>query len=218
MHVKMLKKMIEDGVFGDIYHINVKWMSRWTYFMYDTATTWRTSMKTSGGGILIGRGSHMLDAAWYLLGKPEPDSVYAITHNSLTGYDVDDYANVTLRLKNNSTINLECSYVANTVPYAMRIEYEVFGTKAGAICTEIDGEFSARYGYTKYPTNEWVELTGEYDPNDFEVSYPITVVPDFLDAIRNNRTPLVTGMDAAFITKLLRSAYRSSESGEVVKL
>jgi predicted dehydrogenase len=218
MHVKMLKSLVNEGVFGDIYHLNIKWMARWTYFMFDTTTTWRTAKKTSGGGILIGRGSHMLDAGWYLLGKPKPKSVYAITHNTLTGYEVDDYANVMLLLENGSTINMECSYVANIAPYAMSVEYQVFGTKAGALCTETDGKFTALLGTTKYPTNEWMDLSEKYDPQSYANNYPISVISDFLDAVRKGREPLVTGMDAAFITQLLQSSYKSSETGEAVKL
>ncbi len=210
--VKALRALVERGVFGDVYQLNVKWMARWTGFMFDSATSWRVSKDKAGGGILVGRGSHMLDAAWYILGRPSFESVYAVTDNRLTGFEVDDYAMVVARLAGGATVHMECSYEANCPAYAERIEYEVFGTRAGAVCSQIDGVESMRAGYCRFPANEWVDITQSLQMESYRDAAPPSIVEDFVESIRDGREPLVTGEDAATITQLLTAAYRSSAS------
>jgi predicted dehydrogenase len=154
----------------------------------------------------------MLDAAWYILGRPGFDSVYAVTENRLTGFEVDDYAMVVARLAGGETVHMECSYEANLPEYGERIEYEVLGTRAGAHCSQTDGVESVRAGYCRFPANEWVDLTESLAFESYRDASPRSIVQDFVESIRDGREPIVTGEDAAAITQLLTAAYRSSET------
>ena len=214
--VKLLRALVEEDVFGEVYQINVKWMARWTGFMFDSATSWRVSKEKAGGGILVGRGSHMLDAAWHILGRPSIQTVYGTTDNRLTGFEVDDYAMALARVAGGCTIHMECAYEANCPAYGERIEYEVFGTKAGALCSQIDGVESVRIGCCRFPANEWVDLTGSLNIESYRDAYPRTIVEDFVEAIRDGRDPLVTGEDGATITDLLSAVYQSAARGTSV--
>ncbi len=209
--VKALRALVGRGAFGEVYQLNVKWMARWTGFMFDSATSWRVSKEKAGGGILVGRGSHMLDAAWHILGRPAWESVYAVTENRLTGFEVDDYAMVVARLAGGAAVHMECSYEAHCPAYGERIEYEVFGTRAGAVCSQTDGVESVRAGACRFPANEWVDLTRSLDFESYRDAPPRSIVQDFVESIREGREPLVTGEDAAAITQVLTAAYRSSE-------
>jgi predicted dehydrogenase len=214
----VLRALMLQGVFGTVYHVNVKWVSRYTDFMFDSRTSWRVSKEKAGGGILIGRGSHMLDATWYILGKPEVESVYSVINSRLTGLDVDDYATVLIKLKNGTSIHLECTYEANSAAYNSKIEYEVFGTKAGAIYSACDGNRLYKVGYNAFPENRWVDLTDTIDVSSFENSESNSVVEDFIQSVLLGREPLVTAEDAAFITQLIEAAYQSARSGQSVSI
>jgi predicted dehydrogenase len=188
-------------------------MARYTGFLFQAATSWRISKEKAGGGILIGRGSHMIDAALFILGYPEIAAINAHTASRLTGFEVDDYAFVSLRLANGGLINMECSYENNIPHYQEKIEYEIFGTKAGAYCAATDGVETSQVGYCAFPQNQWVDLTGQIDLAAYQDMAPKTIIGDFLQAIRNHCDPVINAEQSARITQILETAYRSSAAG-----
>jgi len=217
-HVKLLRDLVEKAALGEVYTLNVRWMARWTGFMFDTGTSWRVSKAKAGGGILIGRGSHMLDMALYILGHPQLTAINAQVSSKLTGFEVDDYAFVSLRLANGGLINLECSYEANLPDFQEKIEYEVFGTRTGAFCSTRDGVQITKVGYCEFPHNRWVDLTGSLDVCAYEQVEPKTILGDFVAAIQNGREPNITPEQGALITQILEAAYRSSELHKEIEI
>jgi len=216
--VKMLRDTVQKGILGEVYAVNVKWMARWTGFLYQSSTSWRVSKEKAGGGILIGRGSHMLDAALYILGHPKITSINAHTASRLTNFEVDDYAYVTLRLANGGRINMECSYENNIPHYQEKIEYEVFGTKAGAYCASSDGRETIQVGYCAFPQNQWVDLTEQINPASYQDAEPKTILGNFLQAIRTQSDPIINAEQSAYITQILETAYQSSEAGREIEV
>ena len=216
--VKALKDIVSNGTLGDVYHANVKWMARFTRFMFDESREWRVSREKAGGGILIGRGSHMLDAIWYVLGKPRIKTVYASITSRLTGLDVEDYSLVVLTLENGGTVHLECSYEANTAGYFQKMEYELLGTKAGAMYTNIDGTTSLKVGHNEFPTNRWVDSSDRFSLETYQCAPPNSVIEDFLESLRDGREPLITADEAVWVTRLLDAAYLSAAENRVVEL
>lgn len=217
--VKMLRDAVQHGVLGDVYAFNVKWMARYTAFMFAQQSSWRTSKAKAGGGILIGRGSHMIDAALYILGMPRIVSISANICSKLTGFEVDDYAMVMLRLANGALIHMECSYEANLPNYAERLEYQVFGKNAGAYSVQQDGgQPTFEIGRCAFPQNRWEDMSEKFDMASYEKAYPVSIIEDFIDAIRNEREPLIRGEDGAYISRILDAAYESGMSGREVVL
>ena len=212
-HVKMLKQAVSQGLLGDVYAMNAKWMARYTAFMFSPDSAWRIDKNKAGGGILIGRGSHMIDAALYILGNPRVVSVKANVANRLCGFSVDDYAMVMLGLEGGSTLTVECSYVAHLADCADKLEYELFGTKAGACAREQDGNRRFVMGSCAFPENKWQSL-GDWKEEDFADRYPSSIIADFVDAVMNDREPLVNGRAGADVTAILDAAFRSAENGQ----
>ena len=211
--VKMLKDAAGKGTFGEIYQMNVKWMARYTAFMFAANSSWRVEKKKAGGGILIGRGSHMIDAALSIMDMPKIKSINANISNRLTGFEVDDYAMVVLKLENGATIHVECSYENNIPQYEEEIEYQIFGTQAGAWHRQQDGKSQFMMGRCAFPENRWIDLGAEMREEDYRDAYPKSIVRDFMEALRDGREPLITGEDGAYITTILDAAYKSSEQG-----
>ena len=215
--VKALLDANRRGLFGDVYAMNVKWMARYTAFMFAENSTWRIQKEKAGGGILIGRGSHMIDAALYILGRPKIETVNAVVSSRLTGFEVDDYAMVMLKLQNGSVLHVECSYENNIPQYGEKIEYQIFGTKAGAYALQQDGKASLQTGYCAFPQNSWIDLSTQVCEADYADAYPLSIIHDFVKALREDREPLITGEDGAYITTILDAAYRSSrERREII--
>ena len=83
--VNWIKAQIDAGVLGKILRtkgcgVHVNW----------GPGGWFVESRYAGGGALADMGIHALDAARYLLGDPQPESVYAKLSTDYTDYDVDD--------------------------------------------------------------------------------------------------------------------------------
>ena len=213
--IKQLKQAVDAGMLGDIYYVNMRWLARHTGFWFSKDTGWRVSKEQAGGGILMGRGSHLIDAIWYVLGKPAVRSVYATCSNQLVGQEVEDFAAASIRLANGCLINLDCSYVMHLPDDAQIQEYEVFGTKAGAIARVIGAAPGFSLGRCELPSSEWTDLAPLAGPAP--ASGPTSVLDDFVSAVLDKRQPLVSGADAAVITRIVEAAYQSAaEHREIV--
>lgn len=88
--VKLLKDIVSRDVLGEVYAVNIKWMARYTGFMFSPNSAWRTEKSKAGEGILIGSGSHMIDAAFTIMGSHDIQSISANISSRLTGLEVDD--------------------------------------------------------------------------------------------------------------------------------
>ena len=65
--VQALKRHVEEGNLGRIYHAKATWMRR---NGIPGMGGWFTSKEMAGGGPLIDLGVHMVDMALFLMGEP----------------------------------------------------------------------------------------------------------------------------------------------------
>ena len=216
--VKLLTQVVRTNLIGTPYHVSMRWIARWTGFMFGANTGWRKEKAKAGGGILIGRGSHLIDAAWYILGKPRIASITAVCRSDLTGFEVDDYTTALLTCANGITISIEASYVLPTPHGSERMEYEVFGTAGGASWRKIDDVVSFGVGSLDLATGAWCDRTGDLDVAAVEKHAPLTIINDFIDAVVEGREPNVTGEEAAYISKLLEAGYESAALRRTVEV
>jgi predicted dehydrogenase len=215
--VKMLHALIKRNSLGDIYYADMVWHSRWTEFMFDKNTTWRTSKEKAGGGILIGRGSHLIDSAWYLLGKPDIKSVCASCSSALTGMEVDDFAQASLRLANGVSVSIACSYVLNAPDFDSVLEMSLYGTGGGASFRSVDDKETFSAGKCSLGDGKLINLLEGVDISELGKDGPENLIDDFVASLIEKRTPCVPGKEAAYITKLIEACYRSaSEKREIV--
>jgi predicted dehydrogenase len=124
--VQALKRHVEEGNLGRIYHAKATWMRR---NGIPGMGGWFTSKEMAGGGPLIDLGVHMVDMALYLMGEPGVESVSCATHAELgprgrggradfglmpgeDPYEVEDLAAAFIRLSGGATLNLEAGWAA----------------------------------------------------------------------------------------------------------
>lgn len=217
-YMKALRHLVQSGALGDVYQVNARWMARWTGFMFDARTSWRLNMDKSGGGILIGRGSHLIDAIWSALGRPVVEAISADLHFRLAGTQVDDFATATLRLAGGGRVCLQCSYVAHAAAFGDCLEYEAYGTEGGASFRKVDGEEAFAFGRTRMSDGAWEDRSAELDWEAIGAGRPTNVIHDFLDAVTAGHDPDVTGEDAAVVTHILAAGYESARTGHEVRI
>ena len=138
-----LKRLTDEGYFGDMYYTKATYLR-----LNGNPGGWFCDKKRSGGGPVIDLGVHVIDEARYLMGNPQPVSVYATVQKRLDRSvhcggveyvasdsgainDVEDFAQATIRFDNGGVMMLETSYALNSPDPVCRIE--LYGTKAGCI-------------------------------------------------------------------------------------
>lgn len=126
--VEALRRYVEAGTLGRIYHAKASWLRR---SGIPTIGSWFTNKEMAGGGPLIDIGVHILDLALYLLDEPRVQAVSAATYAELgpqgrggspfsskqlvgSAYEVEDLATAFLRLEGGATLWLEASWATYT--------------------------------------------------------------------------------------------------------
>ncbi|THG91856.1 oxidoreductase [Alkalihalobacillus alcalophilus ATCC 27647 = CGMCC 1.3604] len=140
----VLKKFIDSDKLGDIYYAKASLLRR-----IGNPGGWFADKARSGGGPLIDLGVHIIDACWYLMGRPKVKSitghVYSLMGNrgnienlsfyKTADYDattnsVEDLANALITFENGSSLMVDTSYSLHLKKD--QIALQVFGTKGGA--------------------------------------------------------------------------------------
>src|SRR5262249_35762807 len=129
------KRVIAERRLGEIYFAETMWVrSRGTPTGIDG---WFTDRSKAGGGAVIDLGVHALDAAWYLMGTPQPRSVSAQTYQKfpqLAGsnvFDVEDNAYGMIRFENGATLLFKVCWAANLmedIPPSVRYDRSLLST------------------------------------------------------------------------------------------
>jgi len=213
---QLLKKIIDQGQLGEIYHSQVFALRRRGI---PGLGGWFTTKSKSGGGGLIDIGVHILDLTMWEMGFPAPVSVTGATYMkfghkkdytyvSMWGtpvpggtYDVDDFATALIRFDNGSTLSLEVSWAAN-------IERDSFhsiilGDKGGA---KLDA-----FEELKIYTEQYGRIS-DVLPKYAREDNVGNEVRHFIDCIRNNKKPISPGEHGLAVQKVLDAIYESSHT------
>ncbi|PAW78293.1 MAG: hypothetical protein B9S32_07105 [Verrucomicrobia bacterium Tous-C9LFEB] len=142
---QQIKSLVEQGVFGEIYHAKAYWMRR---AGIPKLGTWFGNMELAGGGSLYDIGVHMLDLCLYTINNYEPVSVVGATYTKFgqrglgeggwgmsdrsdIKFDVDDFASAFIRFANGATVTLDTTWACHTA-LGNKDNVEIFGTEGGA--------------------------------------------------------------------------------------
>src|SRR6201984_851044 len=111
------KKAVAERRLGEIYFAETMWVrSRGTPAGVDG---WFTDRSKAGGGAVIDLGVHAIDAAWYLMGTPQPRAISAQTYQKFPQlvknnvFDVEDNGYGMMRFENGATLLFKVSWAAN---------------------------------------------------------------------------------------------------------
>ena len=138
---RYLGEQAAKGTFGQLYYARARSIRR------SGIPAWNLGFIHAGGGAFRDMGVHVLDAAWWLLGKPEPVSASGVAgakfgprglgywdyerppRKTYRQYAADDYAGAFIRFDGGAGLQVE-SFWASHQPEDFQIE--LFGTEAGA--------------------------------------------------------------------------------------
>ena len=216
--VNIIKKMIEDGELGDIYHVYVSFRAHRSIPGLGGAFTTKS---IAGGGALIDWGIHYLDIVMYCCGDPMPKTVsgqaycklgrdipnYAYTDMwagppNLSGtYDVDDFVTALIRTEG-PTISLNGAWAQNIGVNEQYIDF--IGDKAG-----IRLQYGKDFKIYSAKNGALLETTPKYNSVDMFQNE----IDSFLRCIRTGEK-LPSHIDTNIITaKIIQAIYDSSDKG-----
>ncbi len=169
---------------------------------------WFTQKRYAGGGAMADMGIHALDTARFLLGDPQPVSVYARIGTYYRDFDVDDTGVVLVEWDNGAVSCIESGWWQ---PHADGPEAatQLYGIKGfGQLFpTFIQDENGREEAGSPFPRPEHCPQA----MYDAQMRY-------FAECIRENRTPVPGGLEGLVNMKVVDAAYRSARTGRVVRV
>ncbi|HJQ27632.1 MAG TPA: Gfo/Idh/MocA family oxidoreductase [Blastocatellia bacterium] len=175
----------------------------------------------AGGGVTMDMGCHAIEFFRWMLGRPKITSIYAHMTTSLhadktTG---DDNAILLLEFENGVTAMAEESW---TKLGGMDDRAEVHGTDGVAYANLLQGNSILTYSRAGY--DYAVEKAGSTAGWSFTIyeeawnyGFPQEMA-HFVDCVRHDLEPLVTGADGRAVLEAIFAAYQSAGSGRKVEL
>lgn len=214
---QIVGNMVAQGEFGDVYYGRARSVRR------SGIPSWSLGFVQKGGGAFRDMGVHALDAAWWMMGMPEPVSATAVAGAKFgprglgfwdfkpqpdlgKQYAADDYAGGFIRFANGAGLQVE-SFWASHFPEEFQIE--VFGTEAGARCFN---------PLTIFRTVAGTPLDSTFNiPKDWEGVW-VTITTHFVESILDGtpcQAPLRHGM---IVQEMMEAILESGETGREVAI
>ena len=226
--VKRLRQAVEDGKTGKPILGTVS-MLGWRDKAYYDSDAWRGTWEMEGGGVLVNQAPHQLDLLLWLMG--EIDEVYGTWANLNHPYiEVEDTALAIIKFKNGGLGNV---ILSNSMKPGIHGKVHIHGDLASAgVQTEGGAMFIAgSTGIQEAPYNDLWTIPGEehkmdkwkqQDKKEFFSSDPTIryleyQIQDFVQAIRNEHKPAVTGYDGLRVVELITAIYRSQRDNAPIK-
>ena len=215
-----VKKLIDDGALGEIYHVNAFW-KRDAGLPF---SAWQVTAGLAGGGCLTDIGVHMLDLSLYLLGFPAVSEVRAASHRKFSGtpdraaftyngvrlpdglpFDTEDLVSAWVRFDNTTTLSLECSWASFIEEECAG--YDLYGTKGGVQYRKRPGKqpelkiFTLQNGQLTASVPRFAPVV--FDPSEFT---------HFLDCVGGAKVPPVADpVSAVHTVRLIEAIYAQAK-------
>ena len=224
-----VKKAIDDGKLGKPILGTVN-MLGWRDMNYYHSDPWRGTWKGEGGGVLINQAPHQIDLLLWYMGEVE--ALYGmwdtLNHPEL---EVEDTAACVIRFKNGAIGNI---VVSNSQNPALFGNVRVHGSNGASVGVQTDGGamfIAGVSGIAEPPVNDIWTVEGEADQleaykaadREFFTSVNSTdyfhteQLSDFLKAIQNGTSPLITLEAGRQTVELITGIYRSMRDGKPIR-
>ncbi len=227
--VQRIKKAIDDGKLGQPVLATVN-MLGWRDKAYYDSDPWRGTWKREGGGVLVNQAPHQIDILQWYMGPV--DELFGCWANLNHPYiEVEDTSLAIIRFKNGALGNIIVSNSQNPALYG---KVAVYGQNGASVGVQTDGGamfIAGRSSITEPPINDFWKISGEegmlekWQKEDSEFFLKIDAtkyyhqlqIGDFLQAIIEDRDPLVTGEEGRKTVEIFTAIYRSQRDNKPVK-
>jgi predicted dehydrogenase len=219
--VRRLKAAIDAGKIGRPV-LGVFQMFSWRDQAYYESDPWRGRWATEGGGVLVNQSPHQLDLLHWFLGDIEEISgCWANLNHPYV--EVEDTALAIIRFKGGGLGSVVTSLAQRP---GLFTRVHVHGSNGASVGVETDRGATFVAGVSSIaepPLNDLWTVPGEehllaqfqaedrarFAAVDATTHYHALQIQDFLQAILEDRPPLVTGRDGRVVVEMFTAVYRS---------
>ncbi len=227
--VRRMKAAIDAGKIGRPV-LGVFEMFSWRDEAYYRSDPWRGKWKTEGGGVLVNQSPHQLDLLQWFMGEIDEITGDWANLNHPT-IEVEDTALAMVRFKSGGLGSIVTSLSQRPGIYT---KVHIHGSSGASVGVETDRGATFIAGVSEIaepPLNDLWTIPGEegllatFQAEDRarfrEVNatshYHALQIQDFLQAVRDNRQPLVTGDDGRIVVAMFTAIYRSRAERRPIK-
>ncbi len=212
-----MRAAIDNGQLGKttLGEVSVRiWRSE-SYFASDP---WRGTWATEGGGVLMNQAVHAIDQFLWFMGDPVEVVGRFATLRHGAYIDVEDTAVATVVFENGGLGVIQASSTFETA-FGFRVAVHGDSGAAVSVWERNEGEQGVNDIWT---IPDEVHMREEWESEDTGHSgfpgFHALQIQDFLQAVRDDRAPAVTGRDALKSLEVILAIYESSRTGLPVKM
>lgn len=210
-----VRQLVKEGAIGEIY------MLKQSEKHSGPHTDWFYDVNLAGGGVLMDMGCHAIGWFRWMLNNTRATSVYAtmstVLHKGRTRGE--DNSVVIVEFENGVTAVAENSWAKHG---GMDDRSEVHGT-GGVVYADLFMGNSAisysksGYGYAMEKADTTIGWSFTVFEEVFNQGYPHEL-KHFIECVRQDKEPLVTGEDGRAVLEIIYAAYASAAQGKKILL
>ncbi len=210
-----LKRVVESGAMGRIFLADAFDKSSRTSAYYNSAS-WRGTLELEGGGCLMTQSIHIVDLLQYLVGPVR--SVVGKVRTMVHDIEVEDTATALLQFENGAIGVLEST---SSVRSALKSNLQLHGEN-GTIVANAQYDQIMFWDVKGYdpplPVSGNLQLGDIDDPWAYPQTRHRIQLQDMVNAILEDRQPILSGDEARFSLAINMAIYESSRTGKEVFL
>lgn len=204
--VQKVKKCIQEGRLGKLLlcEVSMKYYRSEEYYLKGG---WRGTMEMDGGGALMNQGIHGISLMLLLMGDVK--SVSAYTRTLLHHIEAEDTAVASIEFANGA---LGSVIATTSLNHSSPRKIDIYGSKghiqlteSQITCWEIEGE-------GKPDVETEIGPGASSDPTNFASDLHRLQLLDFIEAVEQNRRPLLDETIGRKPVELILAIYRSSQN------
>ena len=209
--VQLLKKAITEGRMGKIFNgmARILWTRDMNYYLQ---APWRGTWELDGG-TLMNQCIHNIDLLNWMMDS-EIDTVYAQTSNYIRDIEAEDYGVIVIRYKDGKIGTIEGSAII--YPKNLEETLTITGEKGTVVIGGMAVNKINTWRIEGDKEEEYLK-TESGDPNSVYGFGHKALFKDFIEALEENREPLVSGIQGMEAMKIILAAYKSQMTGLPVK-
>ena len=206
------KEIVESDRLGKIVlvELNMRYFRAPEYFV----GSWRGTRKMDGGGALMNQGIHGIDVLQYLVGPVV--SVSGVCKTLTRDIEVEDTANLIVEYASGAIGTIQGT--TSVEPGYPRV-IEISGTRGTIVIKEdvivrwdVDGKELSEDQIPKGNAESF------RNPAGFDIDNHKRQIQDLIDAIKENREPMVNVYEGKKPVDIILAAYESSKTGKKILL
>jgi predicted dehydrogenase len=217
------RELIRSGALGEVRSIFVQYLQSWGVPMFNTPMNWRYDSRMTGTGALGDLGTHMIDAARFIIGEFEEVTAQLSTFirhrpDPQTGgegtVDVDDFAGFLATLSGGISGVFQTS--RNAYGSGNQLELNIYGD-LGSIKINCERPDELIYIRQQAGTdNPWTSVT---ESRRVPTQYELGQMQDFADMVRGNVREELSGLSDGYENqKVLEAVVRAALERRTVSL